>query len=43
MQGAWAHGFGYHTAITPQDMRHDTNNNVEVISRMLEHIFVTHK
>jgi hypothetical protein len=43
VQGAWAHGFGYHMAIMDQDMHHDTNNNIEVISRMLEQIFVTHK
>jgi hypothetical protein len=43
VQGAWAHGFGYHMAIMDADMKHDTNNNVEVISRMLEQIFVTHK
>jgi hypothetical protein len=43
VQGAWAHGFGYHMAIMDADMKHDTNNNVEVISHMLEQIFVGHK
>jgi hypothetical protein len=43
VQGAWAHGFGYHMAVMDADMKHDTNNNVEVISRMLEQIFRTHK
>jgi hypothetical protein len=43
VQGAWAHGFGYHMAIMDADMKHDTNNNVEVISQMLEQIFVGHK
>ena len=42
VQGAWAHGFGYHLAVTDADMRHDTNNNIEVISRMLEQIYDTH-
>lgn len=42
VQGAWAHGFGYHLAIMDADMRHDTNNNIEVISRMLEQVYVTH-
>lgn len=42
VQGAWAHGFGYHLAVMDADMRHDTNNNVEVISRMLEQVYVTH-
>ena len=42
VQGAWAHGFGYHLAIMDADMRHDTNNNVEVISRMLEQIVEVH-
>ena len=41
VQGAWAHGFGYHLAVTDADMRHDTNNNIEVISRMLEQIYET--
>jgi hypothetical protein len=43
VQGAWAHGFGYHMAVMDADMRHDTNNNVEVISHLLEHIYTTHK
>ncbi len=42
VQGAWAHGFGYHLAIMDADMRKDTNNNVEVISRMLEQIHAAH-
>ncbi len=42
VQGAWAHGFGYHLAVMDADMRKDTNNNVEVISGMLEQIQVTH-
>ena len=42
VQGAWAHGFGYHLAVMDADMRHDTNNNVEVISRMLEQIHETY-
>ena len=43
VQGAWAHGFGYHMAVMDADMRHDTNNNVEVISAMLEQIYKGHK
>jgi len=42
VQGAWAHGCGYHLAVMDTDMRHDTNNNVEVICRMLEQIYETH-
>ena len=43
VQGAWAHGFGYHLAVMDPDMCHDTNNNVEVISNMLEQIFQGHR
>ena len=43
VQGAWAHGFGYHLAVMDPDMCHDTNNNVEVISNMLEQIFSGHR
>jgi hypothetical protein len=43
VQGAWAHGFGYHLAVMDADMRHDSNNNVEVVSHMLEQIFKGHK
>lgn len=43
VQGAWAHGFGYHLAVMDPDMCHDTNNNVEVISNMLEQIFKGHR
>ena len=43
VQGAWAHGFGYHLAVMDADMRHDSNNNVEVISNMLEQIYKGHK
>ena len=42
VQGAWAHGFSYHLAVMDADMRHDTNNNVEVICRVLGQIFETH-
>jgi hypothetical protein len=42
VQGAWCHGFGYHLAISDADMRKDTNNNVEVIARMLDSIFLRH-
>ena len=42
VQGAWAHGFGYHLAVMDADMRHDTNNNVEVIGRLLNQVFEAH-
>jgi hypothetical protein len=43
VQGAWAHGFGYHLAVMDADMHHDSNNNVEVVSNMLEQIYKGHK
>ena len=42
VQGVWAHGFGYHLAVMDADMKHDTNNNIEVISRLLQQIYETH-
>ena len=42
IQGAWAHGWGYHLAVMDADMKHDTNNNVDVISRLLDQIYRTH-
>ena len=40
VQGAWAHGFGFHFAVADADCKKDTNNNVEVMARMLEDIFL---
>jgi hypothetical protein len=42
VQGAWCHGFGYHLAVSDADMAKDTNNNVEVIGRLLSHIYDRH-
>ena len=38
VQGAWCHGFGYHLAVSDADMAKDTNNNIEVIGRLLSQI-----
>lgn len=43
VQGAWCHGFGYHLAVADADMLKDTNNNVEVISRLLSKIYDEHR
>lgn len=43
VQGAWCHGFGYHLAVSDADMLKDTNNNVEVISRLLSCVYDRHK
>ena len=40
VQGAWAHGFGFHFAVADADCKKDTNNNVEVMTRMLEDILL---
>lgn len=42
IQGAWAHGFGYHLAVADADLPKDTASNVEVIARMLDSIFQEH-
>ena len=42
VQGCWAHGFGYHLAVSDADFMHNTNNNVEVICRMLEQVYAAH-
>ena len=43
VHGCWAHGFGYHLAVSDQDCKKDTVSNIEVLSRMLEQIYTTHK
>lgn len=42
VHGCWAHGFGYHLAVSDQDVMKNSSSNIEVVSLMLEHIFVTH-
>ena len=39
VQGAWSHGFAFHIAVADDDMKKDTNNNVEVFARMQESIY----
>jgi hypothetical protein len=43
VHGCWAHGFGYHLAVSDQDCKKDSVSNIEVLSRMLEQIYTTHK
>lgn len=43
VQGAWCHGFGYHLAVADADMRKDTNNNVEVMARLLSQMYQSHR
>ena len=43
VHGCWAHGFGYHLAVSDQDVKKDSVSNIEVLSRMLEQILVTHR
>ena len=35
VQGAWCEGFAYHFAVADADMKKDTNNNLEVIARLI--------
>lgn len=39
IQGGWAEGYAFHLAVADDDMKKDTNNNVEVFARLLECIF----
>lgn len=39
VQGAWAHGAGYHLAVSDADCKKDTVANCDVIARMLENIY----
>jgi len=39
VQGAWCEGFAYHLAVADADMKKDTNNNIEVISRLMERMY----
>ena len=39
VQGAWCEGFGFHFAVADADMKKDTNNNIEVIARLLEQLY----
>lgn len=36
VQGVWAHGFGFHLAVSDADCKKDTVMNIESISRLLE-------
>ena len=38
IQGIWAHCFGFHFAVADADMHKNTNNNVEVLARMLDSV-----
>ena len=39
VQGAWCEGFGYHFAVADTDMKKDTNNNIEVVARLMEALY----
>ena len=42
VQGAWCEGFGYHFAVADADLKKDTNNNIEVIARLMEALYKRH-
>lgn len=42
VQGAWCHGFCFHLAVSDADMKKDSNNNMEVLARVLEDLHVRH-
>jgi hypothetical protein len=39
--GAWCEGFGFHFAVADADMKKDTNNNIEVLARLMEQLYCT--
>ena len=39
MQGAWCEGFTYHFVVADADMKKDTNNNLEVIARLIDDMY----
>jgi hypothetical protein len=39
VQGAWCEGFAYHFAVADADMKKDTNNNLEVIARLIDDMY----
>ena len=39
VHGIWAHGFGFHFAVSDADMPKGTNTNVEIMANMLESIY----
>ncbi len=43
IQGAWIHGFGYWLAVLDADMKHDSANNAEVMSRALQSVYQCHQ
>ena len=42
IQGAWAQGYAFHLAVADDDMKKDTNNNIDVFARLLECVFLEH-
>ncbi len=41
VQGAWCEGFSFHFAVADADMKKDTNNNIEVLARLMEQLYCT--
>ena len=41
VQGARREDFGFHFAVADADMKKDTNNNIEVLARLLEQFYCT--
>ena len=38
-EGAWCEGFGFHFAVADADMKKDTNNNIELLARLMEQLY----
>ena len=38
VQGAWCEGFAYHFAVADADMKKDSNNNLELIARLINNL-----
>ena len=39
VQGAWWKGFAYHFAVADADVKKDSNNNLEVIARLIDDMY----
>ena len=39
VQGAWCEGFAYHFAVADAGMKKDSNNNLEVIARLIDEMY----
>lgn len=39
VQGAWCEGFAFHFAVADADMKKDSNNNIDVLARLIDQLY----